>query len=172
MRWRASLPSPGRNCARASLGAGSLDRMSSAGDLGILLMHELTLTYGPCERELGALLEEWELRLYDGSTPRGEIAVQRRALRELGNCAPICAMDRPAEPGRDQPPSTGPGCPAVIRPKRRRSTTASIASFATWLNSGLRCARRSISSTWKSTSASASGARRCNDGSRSSPRSS
>ena len=46
-------------------------------------MHELTLTYGPCERELGALLEEWELRLYDGSTPRGEIAEQRRALREL-----------------------------------------------------------------------------------------
>ena len=46
-------------------------------------MHELTLTYGPGERELGALLEEWELRLYDGNMPTGEIAEQRRALREI-----------------------------------------------------------------------------------------
>jgi CorA-like Mg2+ transporter protein len=35
-----------------------------AADLGILVMHELALTYAPAHRQLYAALEEWELSLY------------------------------------------------------------------------------------------------------------
>jgi hypothetical protein len=40
------------------------ERAGAAADLGVLLMHELALTYAPAHRQLYAALEEWELRLY------------------------------------------------------------------------------------------------------------
>lgn len=36
----------------------------TAGDIGILVMHELALTYAPAHRHFSATLEDWELRLY------------------------------------------------------------------------------------------------------------
>jgi Mg2+ and Co2+ transporter CorA len=36
----------------------------TAADLGVLVMHELALTYAPAHRQLYAALEEWELGLY------------------------------------------------------------------------------------------------------------
>jgi len=43
-----------------------------AGDLGVLVMHELALTYAPAHRHFRASLEEWELRLYGVETELGE----------------------------------------------------------------------------------------------------
>jgi hypothetical protein len=57
-----------------------------AGDLGVLVMHELALTYAPAHRHFRAALEEWEMRLYGSE---GEAAVagvdpeQERELRQL-----------------------------------------------------------------------------------------
>jgi hypothetical protein len=44
----------------------------TAGDLGILIMHELALTYAPAHRRIYAAVEEWELNLYgsNGSEPK------------------------------------------------------------------------------------------------------
>ncbi len=55
----------------------------TAGDLGVLVMHELVLTYAPAERGLRSVLEDWELRLYEGDRTPGELADQREALRRL-----------------------------------------------------------------------------------------
>jgi hypothetical protein len=56
----------------------------TAGDLGILVMHQLALTYSACERALSSLLEDWELRLYEGTAVFAEqLADHRAALREL-----------------------------------------------------------------------------------------
>ena len=46
-------------------------------------MHELALTYAPTERDVGSMLEDWELQLYDGETTREQLAMQREALRRL-----------------------------------------------------------------------------------------
>lgn len=40
----------------------------NAGDLGVLVMHELALTYAPAHRHFQASLEQWELRLYGVAT--------------------------------------------------------------------------------------------------------
>lgn len=37
----------------------------NAGDLGVLAMHELALTYAPTHRRFRAALEEWELELHE-----------------------------------------------------------------------------------------------------------
>jgi hypothetical protein len=55
----------------------------SGGDLGLLLMHELALTFAPTQRTLYGWLEDWELRLYEGEMDLGQIAAQRDALRRL-----------------------------------------------------------------------------------------
>lgn len=39
-------------------------RGGTAGDLGVLAMHELALTYAPTHRRFHAALEDWELKLY------------------------------------------------------------------------------------------------------------
>jgi Mg2+ and Co2+ transporter CorA len=39
-------------------------RCQSAGDLGVMAMHELSLTYAPAYRAFRTALEEWEMRLY------------------------------------------------------------------------------------------------------------
>lgn len=36
----------------------------SAGDLAVLILHELALTYAPAQRKIYSWLEDWELRLY------------------------------------------------------------------------------------------------------------
>jgi hypothetical protein len=56
---------------------------TTAGDLGVLVMHELALTYAPAERDLRAVLEDWELRLYEGGRTPDELSDQREALRRL-----------------------------------------------------------------------------------------
>jgi Mg2+ and Co2+ transporter CorA len=56
---------------------------ATAGDLGVLVMHELALTYAPAERELRAVLEDWELRLYEGDRTPDQLSDQREALRRL-----------------------------------------------------------------------------------------
>ena len=56
---------------------------TTAGDLGLLLMHELALTYGPTQRDISSVLEDWELRLYDGETTSEQLAIQRESLRRL-----------------------------------------------------------------------------------------
>jgi hypothetical protein len=55
----------------------------TAGDLGVLVMHQLALTYAPAERELSSVLEDWELRLYEGDRTPDQLAAQREALRRL-----------------------------------------------------------------------------------------
>ena len=66
-----------------------------AGDLGISIMHELALTYGPAERELHAWLEEWELSLY-----RDNGSCRREQLSELWGLMAVLrdwvnSLDRP-----------------------------------------------------------------------------
>lgn len=56
---------------------------ATAGDLGVLVMHELGLTYAPAERELRSVLEDWELRLYEGDRTPAQLSDQREALRGL-----------------------------------------------------------------------------------------
>jgi CorA-like Mg2+ transporter protein len=55
----------------------------TAGDLGVLVMHQLALTYAPAERELSSVLEDWELRLYEGDRTPEQLSAQREALRRL-----------------------------------------------------------------------------------------
>ncbi len=67
----------------------------NAGDLGLSIMHELALTYGPAERELHAWLEEWELSLY-----RDNGSCRREQLSELWGLMAVLrdwvnALDRP-----------------------------------------------------------------------------
>jgi hypothetical protein len=56
----------------------------SAGDLGVLVMRELALTYAPAHRALYAALERWELSLYgvEGVGETSEEALERE-LRDL-----------------------------------------------------------------------------------------
>lgn len=60
----------------------------TAGDLGVLAMHELALTYAPTHRRFHMALEKWELNLYGtGGEGQPDEADERR-LRDLwGACA-------------------------------------------------------------------------------------
>jgi len=53
-----------------------------AGDLGVLVMYELALTYAPAHRYLRASLEEWELGLYEIEVGRRE-SDRKQALTTL-----------------------------------------------------------------------------------------
>jgi Mg2+ and Co2+ transporter CorA len=56
----------------------------TAADLGILIMHELALTYAPAHRQLYAALEEWELGLYgDVDGDLTELQADPQVLRDL-----------------------------------------------------------------------------------------
>lgn len=56
----------------------------NAGDLGVLAMHELALTYAPAERHFRSALEAWELKLYGlGSEAHDAMLDHERQLREL-----------------------------------------------------------------------------------------
>jgi hypothetical protein len=63
----------------------------SAADLGVLILHELALTFAPAHRAVSAWLEEWELRLYrdnqldDTALPRlwGTMALLRDWISPL-----------------------------------------------------------------------------------------
>lgn len=55
-----------------------------AADLGVLVMHELALTYAPAHRQLHAALEEWELKLYgDVKGDLTQLKADPQALRDL-----------------------------------------------------------------------------------------
>lgn len=54
----------------------------TAGDLGVLVMDQLALTYGPAHRTLYAWLEDWELALYLPAS-EGDGPVDRETLPEL-----------------------------------------------------------------------------------------
>jgi|GEM_PF-1489928 len=54
----------------------------TAGDLGVLFMHELALTYAPAHWHFSAALEDWELRLY-GVRPELDDRSPAQALTEL-----------------------------------------------------------------------------------------
>ena len=57
----------------------------NAGDLGVLAMHELALTYAPAHRQFQTALEAWELKLYEiGSEAHDAMLDHERRLRELG----------------------------------------------------------------------------------------
>jgi hypothetical protein len=56
----------------------------TAGDLGVLVMHELALTYAPAHRHFQNALETWELELYGiGSEAHDAMFVHEKELREL-----------------------------------------------------------------------------------------
>jgi Mg2+ and Co2+ transporter CorA len=56
----------------------------TAADLGVLVMHELALTYAPAHRQLYAALEEWELSLYgDVSGGLTDYEAEPERLRDL-----------------------------------------------------------------------------------------
>jgi hypothetical protein len=60
------FPPVSRDALRGALSRRWIEsRGGSAGDLGVLAMHELALTYASTHRRFDAALEEWELRLYD-----------------------------------------------------------------------------------------------------------
>lgn len=61
----------------------------NAGDLGVLAMHELALTYAPTHHRFHMALEEWELNLYGADDPeRWSSEKDERRLRDLwGACA-------------------------------------------------------------------------------------
>jgi hypothetical protein len=56
----------------------------NAGDLGVLAMHELALTYAPTHRRFRAALEEWELDLHEAVDGEQEVSEEdARRLRDL-----------------------------------------------------------------------------------------
>ena len=56
----------------------------NAGDLGVMVMHELSLTYAPTHRRFLAALEEWELALYEkGGRKRGVGPEEEGCLHDL-----------------------------------------------------------------------------------------
>jgi hypothetical protein len=60
----------------------------TAGELGVLAMHELALTYAPTHRRFRKALEEWELNLYGVEGQEQLSATDERRLRDLwGACA-------------------------------------------------------------------------------------
>jgi len=56
----------------------------NAGDLGVLAMHELALTYAPTHRRFRAALEEWELDLHEAVDGEQEVSEEdAQRLRDL-----------------------------------------------------------------------------------------
>lgn len=55
----------------------------NAGDLGVLVMEELSLTYAPAHRRLYAALENWELNLYGPARTGGKHRPDPIELRDL-----------------------------------------------------------------------------------------
>jgi CorA-like Mg2+ transporter protein len=56
----------------------------TAGDLGVLAMHELALTYAPTHRRFRAALEEWELGLHEAVDGERDVSEDdARRLRDL-----------------------------------------------------------------------------------------
>ncbi len=56
----------------------------NAGDLGVLVMHELALTYAPTHRRFYTELENWELRLHKSEGGNGELSEDdERRLKDL-----------------------------------------------------------------------------------------
>jgi Mg2+ and Co2+ transporter CorA len=74
----------------------------SSGDLGVLILHELALTYAPAHRALSRWLEDWELGLYVEDDPNhetlpklwGEMAVLRDWLNPLNKSGLRTDLDR------------------------------------------------------------------------------
>ena len=59
-----------------------------AGDLGVLVMHELALTYAPTHRRFHMALEKWELSLYEGRMGQQVSEKDEQRLHDLrGACA-------------------------------------------------------------------------------------
>jgi len=60
----------------------------TAGDLGVLVMHELALTYAPAQRRFHMALEDWELNLYGPDAGARVSSESERSLHDLwGACA-------------------------------------------------------------------------------------
>ena len=60
----------------------------TAGDLGVLAMHELALTYAPTHRRFHMALEKWELSLYEGKMGQQVSEKDEQRLHDLrGACA-------------------------------------------------------------------------------------
>jgi Mg2+ and Co2+ transporter CorA len=74
-RWRERFAGVARRWQHGTARTG--------GDLGILVMHELALTYIPTVRQLYSWLERWEYRLYEQDPDAEQLKAQRRSLREL-----------------------------------------------------------------------------------------
>ncbi|MFL5899878.1 MAG: CorA family divalent cation transporter [Solirubrobacterales bacterium] len=51
----------------------------NSGDLGVMVMHELALTYASTHRRFLAALEEWELALYGSEEPKLDISPEEEA---------------------------------------------------------------------------------------------
>jgi Mg2+ and Co2+ transporter CorA len=74
----------------------------SSGDLGVLILHELVLSYAPAHRALSSWLEDWELGLYVDDRPDreslpklwGEMAVLRDWLNPLNRSGLRTDIDR------------------------------------------------------------------------------
>jgi hypothetical protein len=58
-------------------------RQGSPGDLGVLVMHELALTYAPTHRRFLAALEEWELKLYESDGEPRDLSKDQHQLDDL-----------------------------------------------------------------------------------------
>lgn len=70
--------------ARWSACGGAAVQWSTAGDLGILVLHELALSYAPAHRAVSGWLEEWELRLYSrDELNRHQLERDRDDLQQL-----------------------------------------------------------------------------------------
>jgi Mg2+ and Co2+ transporter CorA len=70
-------PQPHDEIVRAAISRWEQGPGGTAGDLGVLVLHELALSYAPAYRAVRGWVEEWEIGLY-----RGEDADEHR-LREL-----------------------------------------------------------------------------------------
>ncbi len=74
------LPPVSRDSLRSAVAKRWVERSSgSAGDLGVMAMFELSLTYAPTHRRFLAALEEWELSLYGPVGRKMEISAKEEA---------------------------------------------------------------------------------------------
>ena len=77
---------------------------ATAADLGVLVMHELALTYAPASRQLYAALEEWERDLYkDVQDDQTKLQVDPRMLNPALQAA--CLLTLQANPLHVQGPN-------------------------------------------------------------------
>jgi len=74
------LPPVSSKPLRAAIAKRWAERDSgNAGDLGVMVMHELALTYAPTHRRFLAALEEWELSLYGSEEHKLDISAEEEA---------------------------------------------------------------------------------------------